>query len=175
MCPCWPRSWPNVERRPPLQLHKDARHSLQSERQREQLQMPREREKLDFASTLPHRQCCWVTDSFARFLRVDVYANASLLRYEIAIQRRAKTNWVEIREHATERLKVVHNLHRHRLRRTTRAWERKQKLPHKSRPQKKLKGILVALSKKTKEKNGTWTVPDICLFTPRAQRLGLIF
>lgn len=43
---------------PPLQLHKDTRHSLQSERQREQLQTPREGEKLDFASTLPHRQCC---------------------------------------------------------------------------------------------------------------------
>lgn len=87
---------------------------------------------------------------------MDVYANATLLRKEIAIQRRAKTNWVEIREHATERLKVVHNLHRHRLRRTTRAWERKKKNPE-SRPQEKLKGILVALFKK-KTKKKKWDV-----------------
>lgn len=82
---------------------------------------------------------------------MDVYANASLLREEIAVQRGAKTNWVEIQEHATERLKVVHNLHRRSLRRTTRTWERKKTLPHKSTAQKKLKGILVALFKKKKK------------------------
>lgn len=69
-----------------------------------------------------------MTDSFARFLRVDVYANASLLREEIAVQRRAKTNWVEIREHATESLNVVHNLHLHLLTTHNKSLEKKENI-----------------------------------------------